>query len=131
MDRHREFWNREYQTSEHLKLSSEPAEDLQKFVRFIERRSKHELLNPRTRVMDLGCGNGRHLIYFAEMFGMRGIGYDISDVAIKEAKQASGDLPIEYETRSITEPLQTGDGTMTFVLDMMTSHFLRASERER
>lgn len=130
MDKHREFWNREYQTSEHLALSSEPAEDLQKFVRFLERRTKHEILNSRSKVLDLGCGNGRNLIYLAESFGMRGTGYDISDVAIHEAKHASQDLPIQYEVRSIVEPLPQQDESINVVLDMMTSHFLRKAERE-
>ncbi|MDR3571934.1 MAG: methyltransferase domain-containing protein [Candidatus Pacebacteria bacterium] len=131
MDRHREFWNREYQTSEHLALSSAPAEDLQKFVRFLERRTKHELLNPRTKVLDLGCGNGRNLIYLAESFGMRGTGYDISNVAIQEAERASKDLPIQYEVRSIVEPLPQPDESINIVLDMMTSHFLKKAEREK
>ncbi|HUO50691.1 MAG TPA: class I SAM-dependent methyltransferase [Candidatus Paceibacterota bacterium] len=131
MDKHREFWNREYQTSEHLALSDEPAEDLQKFTRFLERNTKREFLNPTCKALDLGCGNGRHLIYLAESFGMPGIGYDISDIAIKEAMRVSGDLPIHYEIRSIADPLPQGDGTVTLVLDMMTSHFLRRKEREK
>jgi SAM-dependent methyltransferase len=128
-DPHREFWNREYQTSEHLTLSSEPSEDLEKFTRFLERGWKREFLNPKALALDLGCGNGRNLIYLAESYGMRGVGYDISDVAIHEAVKASKDLPIEYETRSIVEPLPQGDESVTVVLDMMTSHFLKADER--
>ncbi len=130
MDKHREFWNKEYQTSEHLALSSTVAEDLEKFTRFLERNTKREYLNPRAQVVDLGCGNGRNLIYLAETFGMRGIGYDISEVAINEARAASRDLPIEYSARSITEPLPIGDESMTLALDMMTSHFLKKAERE-
>src|SRR6185312_8332910 len=130
MDRHREFWNMEYQTSEHLALSSAPAEDLQKFVRFLERQTKHEILNPRSKVLDLGCGNGRNLIYLAEEFGMRGTGYDISHVAIQEAERASKDLPIQYEVRSIVEPLPQPDESVNVVMDMMTSHFLKKAERE-
>jgi len=130
MDKHRTFWNKEYLTSEHLALSTEPAEDLQKFVRFLERQTKREILNIRSTVLDLGCGNGRNLIYLAENFGMKGIGYDISDVAISEAKQASRDLPIEYEVRSIAEPLPLRDESVNMALDMMTSHFLRSAERE-
>src|SRR3990172_4075710 len=126
----REFWNREYQTSEHLALSSESSDDLEKFTRFLERGYKREFLNPFAKVVDLGCGNGRNLIYLAQTFGMKGTGYDISDVAIEAARKASEGLPITYDVRSISEPLPLPDASQTFVLDMMTSHFLKKAERE-
>jgi SAM-dependent methyltransferase len=127
---HRDFWNREYKTSEHLALSTAPSEDLEKFARFLERGWKREFLNPAATVLDLGCGNGRNLIYLAERFGMRGIGYDVSDIAIGDAVRASDGLPIEYEVRSIADTLSVRDESMTIVLDMMTSHFLKKAERE-
>lgn len=130
MDKHREFWNKEYKTSEHLALSIEASEDMRKFTRWIERGYKREFLNPRALVLDLGCGNGRNLIHLAREFGMRGLGYDISDVAIEQARTASVGLPIEYEARSIAEPLPQRDESVTFVLDMMTSHFLKKAERD-
>lgn len=125
-----DFWNKEYRTSEHLALSTAPSEDLQKFTRFLERGWKREYLNPMGTVLDLGCGNGRNLIYMTEHFGMKGIGYDISDVAVADAERASEDLPIQYEVRSIMEPLPQKDESATIVLDMMTSHFLKRAERE-
>lgn len=128
-DQHRDFWNREYQTSEHLKLSSAVSEDLEKFARFLERGWKREYLNPRALALDLGCGNGRNLIYLSQMYGIRGVGYDIANVAIDEAIKVSEGLPIEYEVRSIAEPLPQPDESVTVVLDMMTSHFLKAEER--
>lgn len=130
MSSHKDFWNREYKTSEHLTLSTAVSEDLEKFTRFLEREYKREFLNGYARVLDLGCGNGRNLIYLAEQYGMRGVGYDISDVAIAQARAASANLPIEYEARSIAEPLPQKDESVTVVLDMMTSHFLKAEERK-
>jgi SAM-dependent methyltransferase len=129
-NQNKEFWNREYQTSEHLTLSTDVSEDLEKFVRWNERNFKKQYLNTYTRALDLGCGNGRNLIYLAEYHGIRGTGYDISDVAIRHAIGASGDLPIEYAVHSIAEPLPVADGSQTLVLDMMTSHFLKKAERE-
>ncbi len=129
-NRHRQFWNKEYQTSEHLALSEEPSDDLEKFTRFLERQSGREYLNPRSLALDLGCGNGRNLKYLTESFGMRGIGYDISDVAVREAPRASEGLAIEYEVRTIIEPLPLPDESVTLALDMMTSHFLKKAERE-
>lgn len=130
MSKHQNFWDKEYKTSKHLALSTTVSEDLEKFARFLERGWKREFLNPFSRVVDLGCGNGRNLVYLAENFGMPGIGYDISGVAIDLAKRASENLPIKYETRSIEDPLPLADGSQHIVLDMMTSHFLKKAERE-
>ena len=66
MSKHKEFWNKEYKTSEHLTLSTAVSEDLEKFTRFLEREYKRESLNGYARVLDLGCGNDRNLIYIAE-----------------------------------------------------------------
>lgn len=130
MSRHREFWDREYRTAKHLALSDAPAEDLQKFCRFLERNWGRKFLNVTACVLDLGCGNGRNLIFLARTYGMRGVGYDISNEAIKQAIHASGKLPIQYAVRSIEGVLDLPDHSVTIVLDMMTSHFLRKEARE-
>ena len=124
------FWNKEYKYGAHLAMSDNPSEDLVKFTRWLEREHGRKFLNPTVSILDLGCGNGRNLIYLAENYGMRGIGYDISSEAIAIAKKLSADLPIQYETRSIVKPLPVGEASQTFVLDMMTSHFLKADERK-
>ena len=128
--KHREFWNKEYKTSEHLTLSEEPSGDLEKFTRWAERNYGRRFLNPLARTLDLGSGNGRNLIFLAETYGMRGVGYDISDVAIMQGKRLSKDLPIEFFARSIEGPLPLPDQSVHLALDMMTSHFLKKKERE-
>jgi SAM-dependent methyltransferase len=131
MSAHRGFWNKEYRASDHLKLSDEAAEDLVKATKWIERRTGREYLNPLATVLDLGTGNGRHLVYMAKTYGTHGIGYDISEEAIKLARDASLQLPIKYEARSIEGDFdKINDGSITIVLDLMTSHFLKAAERE-
>jgi SAM-dependent methyltransferase len=128
---HREVWDREYRTGEHLALSKEPGEDFLKGVRYIERQTGRQYLNPASLALDLGCGNGRHLIYLAQNYGMRGIGYDISDEAIAQAREASGDLPLEYTVRSIAGDFENiKDGSVSIALDLMTSHFLKKVDRE-
>jgi SAM-dependent methyltransferase len=126
-----QFWDKEYKDKNHLALSINPSEDLMKFTRWLEREHGREFLNPTLSVLDLGCGNGRNLIYLAQTFGMKGLGLDNSQEAINQAKAASKDLPIEYQTRSIAEPLIATDESQTFVLDMMTSHFLNEEERNK
>ena len=123
------FWDREYTNAEHLALSEEASGDLMKFCRWLERRSKRTLLNPLNSAIDLGCGNGRNLIYLARNFGMRGVGYDSSAAAIKEAIRLSTDLNLEFQTRSMAGELTVPDESQTLALDMMSSHFLKQDER--
>jgi len=125
------FWNREYKAGEHLALSTNPSEDLQKFISWLERLHGRKYLNPLASVIDLGCGNGRNLIYLSQNFGMRGIGIDLSKQAIAQAKSLSVELPIQYIVESIANPLPIADTSQTLVLDMMTSHFLNNAERAK
>ena len=111
-------------------LSDEPAEDLEKFCRWLERNHGKKYLNVTTRVLDVGSGNGRNLIYLVNNYGMRGIGYDISSEGVKIATRASEGLPIVYTARSIEGSLDLPDNSVDMVLDMMTSHFLKEKERE-
>jgi len=128
--KHKEFWNKEYQTSEHLALSMNVSEDMEKFLRWMEKDYGRKYLNPIAKVVDIGTGNGRNLIYLVNNYSMRGVGYDISEVAIAEAEKNKEDLNIEFVVRSMTEPLPETDSSVTLVLDMMTSHFLRKAQRE-
>jgi len=123
------FWDQEYTKAEHLALSTEASEDLEKFTRWLERQTKRTLLNPLSSVVDFGCGNGRNLMYLAQNFGMRGIGYDSSAAAIKEAVRLSEGLTIKYQTRSIAGVFDIESDSQTLALDMMSSHFLKKPER--
>lgn len=135
--KHKNFWDREYAKGRggiggqdpHLAISTEPAEDLEKFTRFLMRRSGKALLNVTMSAIDFGCGNGRNLVYLAETFGMRGVGYDTSTVAIREAKRLAGALPLSFEVRSITEASPLPGASQAIALDMMASHFLLENER--
>jgi len=131
------FWNKEYKlnhhrdrTGRHLALSNNPSEDLIKFTKWLERNTEVFPLTAQTHVLDLGCGNGRNLIYLSKNYGIRGTGYDISSEAIDQAKELSKNLKIEYQTRSIVGDFPLGDESQNLVLDMMTSHFLSEKERK-
>lgn len=126
------FWDHEYARGGHLKLSTEAAEDLKKFGRWLARQNQSTFITPPGRVVDFGCGNGRNLIYLAQTFGITGIGYDLSAAAIKQARVASKDLPLTYEVRSIAGLFpKLADHSQDVALDMMTSHFLNQTERTR
>ena len=124
------FWDNEYKNADHLKLSTDHSEDLEKFTRYIIRQKRGDILAVGTSVLDVGCGNGRNIIFLASEFGMEGVGYDISAQAIEQAKAASTQLHLTYEARSIAGLLTVPDNSQSLVLDMMTSHFLNKKERE-
>jgi SAM-dependent methyltransferase len=125
------FWDTEYTNPSHLKLSTVESGDLAKFTRWLSRQERPDILAPGSSVCDVGCGNGRNLIYLARTFGMSGVGIDISSAAIAQAKAASPNLPIHYHVGTASDPLPVTDESQALVLDMMTSHFLSAAERAR
>ena len=131
------FWDKEYKKARksgpkgpHLALSDEPAEDLEKFTRWLERNHGRKFLNVTASALDLGCGNGRNLIFLAKEFGMRGTGYDSSREAINQAKILAKDLPVTFFVESLARPIPLPDESVTLALDMMSSHVLKRAERE-
>jgi len=125
------FWDSEYRDAGHLAISMNQSEDLEKFTRWLEREYGKAYLNVTSHILDLGSGNGRNLVWLAETFGVRGIGYDISSEAVKQSLQyaTQNNLKLTYETRSIAGPITVPDNSQSIVLDMMTSHFLNEAQR--
>lgn len=125
------FWDHEYTNPEHLALSTEPGDDFLKFTRFAERHHPH-VVQKGSQALDLGCGNGRHVRYLQETYGMAIVGFDTSAAAVAQAKQlCNTDQATNLAVRSIAEPLPLPDASCSIVLDMMTSHFLSSNERRR
>ena len=132
MKNKKNFWNKQYKKPTHLALSNDPSEDLVKFSRWLMREHGKKFLNVTTLTADLGCGNGRNIIYLSQEFGVHGVGYDTSREALMQARArtAAEELPLVFEERSIAKPIPLGDATATLVLDMMSSHVLLSAERE-
>jgi len=132
-NKNKKFWEKEYKNKKKgiFTLSVEPSEDLEKFTRWLERNFGRKFLNPLASVLDIGCGNGRNLVFLAKNFGIRGVGFDISSEAIPHAKNLSAGLPISYEVKNILKSIPlVVDKSQTIVLDMMVSHYLKEKERE-
>jgi SAM-dependent methyltransferase len=129
------FWEHEYTAGGHLKLSDDAGEDLIKFTRWHQRQKDVAPLGADQTALDLGCGNGRHLFFLYEKFGLSGIGYDTAPPALKHGQKRAAAFapnsppPITLEQRSIAEPLPLADESVDVALDMMASHFLNSAER--
>ncbi len=127
----KKFWDKEYEKPEHLAISSAPSEDLQKFTRWLDRHGENFRLGEGTKVLDLGCGNGRNLIYLAKEFYCGGLGIDSSEEAVGQAKKAAEGTNLTFEVRSMAEPIPLPNNSVDLVLDMMSSHFLKEEERKK
>jgi len=83
-----------------------PHEEVIRFVsKFIRKRigltefSDISDYNPKGRLLDLGCGIGRHIVYCHQM-GLEPYGIDLSDAAINIAREwATGEGLTESDTR--------------------------------
>jgi ubiquinone/menaquinone biosynthesis C-methylase UbiE len=99
-----------------------PHEDIIRFcARLIQKQLTHDKFDvkrPVERVLDLGCGNGRHAIYFARQ-GFKASGIDVSEQAIEWAKDWANreGLEIDFRTGNI-EALPFADKTF----DVVVSH---------
>jgi len=84
-----------------------PNEDIIRFcARLIQKRLTHDRVEVRRkveRVLDLGCGNGRHAIYFARE-GFNAAGIDISETAVEWGREwaARERLEVDFRVGSIT-----------------------------
>jgi len=67
-----------------------PSEGLVRFIaRYVQRKTgvdRYEVKRPLKRILDLGCGNGRHVMFFAEQ-GFEVYGLDCSTAAIQTANK--------------------------------------------
>ncbi len=80
--------------------------------------------NHASRILDLGCGTGRHTIYFAKR-DFKVNGFDWSREAIKRARQLlrAGKLSADLEVWDMTEfPYPYEDASFDAVLSMKVIH---------
>jgi SAM-dependent methyltransferase len=129
------FWNKEYSEKDGNKfsLSDNSSEDLQKFTRWLKREYKDDFFNKHTVFLDAGCGNGRNSLWLSETFGSKGVGYDLSEIAIKSANQKKYEQKIEnnltFYVQNLNQPIKLENESQDVVLDMIASHVLRKDER--
>jgi ubiquinone/menaquinone biosynthesis C-methylase UbiE len=116
-----------------------PNEDIVRFCASLIQKKltldKYEVKKKVHRVLDLGCGNGRHAMFFARQ-GIKAAGIDISDQAIAWADQwaKSEGLEIDFRVGDITNlPFEDGafDAVVTHgVLDHVPMAVAEKAARE-
>ena len=84
-----EAWYQDWFNEDYLKLyKMRNKEEAEKQIRFLE---ENLLLNGDERILDLGCGTGRHSILFADK-GYNVVGVDASPTFIQEAQRSYSDV---------------------------------------
>lgn len=125
----KDTWDKEYKDPEYFSMSDKAGSETVKFARHMRKEFGDDYFN-YTNVLDAGCGNGRNIIYLAENYGAKGIGFDISQTAITQAKAAAGTLPLKFVAQPMQQKIPSEDQSIDVVLDVMASHCLKESERE-
>lgn len=150
MTKSKTFWNKEYADPKHLTMSDEAAGDLLTFEKWATRNAEWFPFPKDGFVVDVGCGNGRNIIQLCSEYNMKGLGFDISGIAVEQARKTVESLAknhpdpenpaymiegkkidVEFKTQSASDPIPLEDQSVDVVIDMMTSHYLRRADREK
>ncbi len=126
-------WEREYQDPQFLSLGTEPLGEVKEFIKWLKKQirtypEQFPVKLPDFSVLDLGCGNGKNLNYIVEHFAESGVGYDVSETAIREAVKTAP-RGVVYEVRSIAESFPLADHSIDLALDVTASNSLNEGER--
>lgn len=90
----------------------------------------HKFLKQKTRILDIGCGNGHDSFYFLNNMDCEILGIDISKKAIAMAieKARNGNYKnVKFECRSFTE---ISDGAYDIIFISGLYHFLKSEARD-
>lgn len=124
----REAWEKEYNQPILVSKKAEPQSQILTFLKYMRKLGKKaEGLN----ILDLGSGTGRNANYMARK-GNYVVGIEISQTAIKIAKERAGkiEVDVEYLHQSIGEKYPFANGLFDVILDVTSSNSLDEDERK-
>jgi len=83
----------------------------------LEEPKVSELLGPVSglRILDLGCGTGRHALRLAAA-GANVTAIDFSEGMLARARDRAGTLPIDFHTHDLTQPLPFADAAFDRII---------------
>ena len=110
-------WNKIFK--ERGKVFKKPQEDIPKVVKLLKKKDAE-------RILDLGCGSGRHSVYLAKQ-GFNVYGIDIAKSGIKIAKEwlKEEDLKADLKIRDIYQELPYPDNFFDAIISTQTLHHAR------
>lgn len=124
-------WDEEYKESQLLSKNDEPQADVLRFIKWLRKDAFYDTDN--RVVLDLGCGNGRNVLYFANQYDCSGYGYDFSPEAIRLAEnnlhETKPKNSVIFEERNIGKVLPLADNSIDIILDVTSSNSLSPDER--
>ncbi len=126
-----DIWEHEYRTPQLITLGVEAITAVKDFTRWLRKDQKVNLAG--TKILDLGCGNGKNSIYIADQaMNTEVFGIDISKTAVEHATKLAleNNVNAHFSHGSIGTKLPFADSFFDIALDVTSSNSLNEAERE-
>ena len=121
-------WNAEYTKGAFLTNGVVASKGVRDFVKHLRRKESLDIGS--LVVLDAGCGTGKNAFYFSE-FGAKVLAYDLSSVAIDNARKYAKEngIPVEF-TCLASGKLPYEDKSVDVLVDSMSIHLLTEEQRQ-
>lgn len=99
----------------------------------VQRFIKNHYSEKPFSILDLGCGSARHFASaLAESSVSHYCGYDLSEIALNQARQNLADLdcPLELHQGDLLDGLKTNQGSFDLIFSSFALHHLAKEEKE-
>jgi len=121
-------WEKEYKKPKFVTRYDKPQSFFLKFLKYLKKDKKIKI--GCLKILDLGSGTGRNSNYLAQI-GAEVVGLEVSDTAIKIAKDRSFQLgvSVDYLKQNIGMEYPFEDNIFDLVIDITSSNSLNEKER--
>lgn len=90
-----------------------------------------EYIEPKSNVLELGCGTGSSAIYFAGAKGCEVTATDISDVVIEQNKQYFSEPHVNFEVLDMQQPFPYADDAFDVVFANLAIHYFTHEDTKK